>query len=154
MRFRYARWLFSKTTSFWKLKELGQGKYTGTHVFMTSEEDGSGEKRRATFKGGAGQTSLRGTKAGVEECEEDLANATFSIWMHRLFPFVMQALDVDEALISLLTDILERVLQRPHNEKIRKEALDLVREIREGKYLEFYDVAEQAAPEQMEGTNG
>jgi hypothetical protein len=138
MRFSYARQLYAKTTNFWRLREIQENKkFVGTQIVMTDDEEGKHEKIRATFKGGEGDISVRGQKHEVTEWESDLTNATFSIWMHRLFPHIMQALDIDEALINLLVDILERVLQRPHNEKIRAEATDLVREIRAGKHLEL-----------------
>lgn len=140
MRFTKTRILYTKTTKNVLLSKLEEG---GTRLLMSNGEEEPSE--RAKFYGGSGEPSRREVEASesklVPEFAEDYYNAAFYAWIHSVFPLLMNAVDETEVLLMGTLEVLEKVLQRPHNEKVRKEANDFLRKVLEHGLVEEPSVA-------------
>lgn len=144
MRFRMLRTLYSKTAPSCRIRPVEDysGKYTGTAVVM-SDADGNGEKIRAIFKGGDKDKLSNRSTPEFSEPEEDFMNAGFYTYAHMMLPLLVQAIDEADATTLLLTETLNHLIQRPHNETVRKEANEVLREVLAQKVIDERDFSQE-----------
>lgn len=137
--FNSLRQIYEQASKDWTIKNPKESLDATTGVRIQMKEDFDSPSRvRAIVKGGNPANNVEELQKFADTCQ-DFKDASFIVWMYKLFPNIMVTLDTQEAIIVSLMAQLEKVLQRPHNKEVRKDAYEFIRVLKTGEYMRMDD---------------